>query len=68
MPHLQLMVTSTTLWMPLAGLGLGLRFNSGRNSPAAGASEPIPPVRRDGPALRWRTDADGALVMEWSAL
>jgi hypothetical protein len=67
MPNLDISIfaPSMTLLMPLAGIGRSFRPDSTRCSFAQ--AEAVAPTSRNGLSMRWRTDSQGKLIMEWTA-
>ena len=55
-----------TLLMPLAGIGRSFRLETVRASFPAAPTETVP-RRTDGLSMRWRTDSQGKLIVEWAA-
>jgi hypothetical protein len=69
MPNLDssLFAPSMTLLMPLAGIGRSFRPNATRCSSPLGPADGVAPTSRNELSMRWRTDSQGKLIMEWTA-
>ena len=58
---------SVTLLMPLAGIGRSFRPDTMRGSISVAPAGAVAPTSRNGLSMRWRTDSQGKLIMEWTA-
>jgi hypothetical protein len=69
MPNLDvsMFALSMTLLLPIAGIGRSFRPDTTRCSSSVAPADGVAPTRRNGLSMRWRTDSQGRLIMEWTA-
>jgi hypothetical protein len=69
MPNLDISMfaPSMTLLIPLAGIGRSFRPDTTRCSSSVAPADAVAPRSRNGVSMRWRTDSQGKLIMEWIA-
>jgi hypothetical protein len=68
MPNLDISMfaPSMTLFMPLAGIGR-FRPDTKRCSSSVAPADGVAPTSRNRLSMRWRTDSQGKLIMQWTA-